>query len=489
MTKIISPKLFNLIQSLNVNEKRNFKLYINKYADDKHGVYIKLFNAVSAQDEYDEPLIRKELKLTHFETAKSRLFTEILSCLSFHNREASEIFKIRNLMTQAEILSERSLQKESDELLRKALKIADKRGYDLLHGQILQQRLFSVFLDGSKKKAPEMIDQVSEKSKALISNTLQRIDLRNISAKLSYFMEFPELYSDVKFKKQLQRQVAAAESMPTKNMSFFEQLDYNEALYLFYFREADYRKAIKYSKKNIDLHLHGKHVETSPSSQFITYVHNYLDLCLLLRKKADFLKVYKLISELTIKEGRALEYYNVEINSVLMEFYISFGLITEGINKITQVQTLIEKKVRRHIAVMQLELFFRCGYVYFLGGRYADVKFWLNKILKEKHKLSAELFLITKTILLICSFAMKDLIDFERNYFSLRRLLKRSPGFQIEIIVIDFLNFQLDENDPDKVKKKSLKALETIARIKRTGKMHRMFGSFYDLENLLRNPP
>ena len=52
MPKTASPKLFQLIKAMTGSEKRYFKLYIG----DKKKKYIQLFDAIEAQEQFDDEI-------------------------------------------------------------------------------------------------------------------------------------------------------------------------------------------------------------------------------------------------------------------------------------------------------------------------------------------------------------------------------------------------------------------------------------------------
>ena len=55
-----SESLHQLISSLSKSERRSFKLFISKYQSKHSNNYIKLFNAISQQENYNEELIKKQ---------------------------------------------------------------------------------------------------------------------------------------------------------------------------------------------------------------------------------------------------------------------------------------------------------------------------------------------------------------------------------------------------------------------------------------------
>ncbi|MBK9331176.1 MAG: hypothetical protein IPM96_01965 [Ignavibacteria bacterium] len=113
--------------------RKKFLLLIED-ADDN---YLKLFNEISKQaaegNEYDETKIKegnysgKFIKNLPFH--KNYLYNTILNSLSFLHKDTKDIYSIRNLLTQADILSDKNLLEQSLKLLQKANKTAVEKKF------------------------------------------------------------------------------------------------------------------------------------------------------------------------------------------------------------------------------------------------------------------------------------------------------------------------------------------------------------------------
>ena len=113
-----SDDLFNLVRSLNKNEKRYFRLLSGLHAGEKK--FLLLFDAVDSQKEYDEETIKKKFRKEKFirqlTFTKNYLYKSILKSLeSYHSSADSEI---KNLLHRVEILFEKGLYAQCGKLLK-----------------------------------------------------------------------------------------------------------------------------------------------------------------------------------------------------------------------------------------------------------------------------------------------------------------------------------------------------------------------------------
>ena len=483
MPKPSSDNLFRLIKSLTKDEKRGFNLHVQKYAGNEGGLHLQLFGAVEKQKEHDEGSIKEIHSFKHFETLKSRLYTEVLDFLSYHHRGSKAQFHVQNLISQADILVSRSLYKQADELLRKAQKIAIKYSLDSFVVIILQKRYYYILHNTAKNKLRVTLNASAAEINAAILNQLQIMQNRKTSSELYFHSQYPDLFSDRSSQKALAATIRRMEGMSAGG-SFFQQVHLYEPLCLYYYGKEIYQKAFVYSKKILNLCLANKQFIYENSSDFISYVHNHLEICVKLKRKADFLETYKLVVGQKFSDPRLDQQFALEINSTLLEFYIVFEQLQDAVVKVNEIQKQIRVKPNRQLAPNQLELFFKCGFVFFLKGDYVNAKAWMNGILKEKQLLTEPMYLIIRTLLLICSFELKDFIDFERNYPLTRRAIKNSSGFEVEINIIDVLNTALHKQSD--TKSVFIKALSKIEALEKTTSKNSFIGSYYNLESWLR---
>jgi predicted nucleotide-binding protein (sugar kinase/HSP70/actin superfamily) len=133
-----SDEIFQLINSMSDKEKRFFRKKYTLFVADDDGNYIKLFEEISKQidggGDYNEKKIKegdytgKFLKNLPFH--KNYLYNTILNSLSIFHKDSKDAFAVRNLITQAEILSDKMLHEQSLKLLQRAKKTASEK--DLL---------------------------------------------------------------------------------------------------------------------------------------------------------------------------------------------------------------------------------------------------------------------------------------------------------------------------------------------------------------------
>jgi hypothetical protein len=121
-----SIELYKLIKSLTKSEKRFFKLSSALQSGDKN--YVKIFDFIDAQKEYDEEALKEEFKdetfIKHLSSEKNHLYKLILKSLRSYYSEESLSSILKQEIKNIEILYNKALYRECEKFIVRAKKIA-----------------------------------------------------------------------------------------------------------------------------------------------------------------------------------------------------------------------------------------------------------------------------------------------------------------------------------------------------------------------------
>ncbi len=143
MSNKVSEQLFRLIKSMSSPEKRAFKIYASRSGNATETNYVKIFDAIDAQQEYDEEAILKKHKSNSFSIVKNRLYDNILRSLDLHHANSSIDAQLMRELHCAEILFKKTLYDQCSRILSSAKKVATKheRHSALLEIYLWQKKL------------------------------------------------------------------------------------------------------------------------------------------------------------------------------------------------------------------------------------------------------------------------------------------------------------------------------------------------------------
>lgn len=123
-----SIELFKLVKSLTKSEKRFFKMSSSLQSGDKN--YLKIFDLIDKQEEYDEEEIKKTFKnevfIKHLPSEKNHLYKLILKSLRSFYSEQSISSILKQELKNVEILYNKALYKECEKFVARAKLLAEE---------------------------------------------------------------------------------------------------------------------------------------------------------------------------------------------------------------------------------------------------------------------------------------------------------------------------------------------------------------------------
>lgn len=119
--------LFQLVKSLTKEEKRHFKLFVNKYSGSKENNYVMLFNAIDKQEIYDEDAIKNQFKdhlfVKQLTVTKHYLQKQIIKSLQNLHYDDTVDLSMLALHHQVSVLFKKGHYEICRELVKKGIEV------------------------------------------------------------------------------------------------------------------------------------------------------------------------------------------------------------------------------------------------------------------------------------------------------------------------------------------------------------------------------
>ena len=126
---VASTELFQLIKSLTRGEKKSFQLFASRRIDGGKNNYLKLFEAIDKQREYDEKKLKQKFKKdfseSHFAFEKNHLYKLICKSLNDYHTNTVVDFQLHEMIESIHILRNKGLIDQSIKVLVRAKSLAE----------------------------------------------------------------------------------------------------------------------------------------------------------------------------------------------------------------------------------------------------------------------------------------------------------------------------------------------------------------------------
>lgn len=443
-----STELFDLIKSLTKSEKRFFKLSSSLQTGDKN--YLKIFDSVDKQTEYDEGAIkhqfRDEIFIKHFPSEKNHLYKLILKSLRSYHADNSVSSLLKQEIKNIEILYNKALFKECNKFLMRAKKLA-----------IEHERFYYLFelISWEKMLLEEALEdgQFTKDLDLLIKEEQEVIEkLRNLAAyhvlysKINYVFrsggfvrneEDKNLVEEIK-NHPLIRGKNTALSKRAATICYYTQGFCNLA-------EGNYETAYtKFSKVKAIID-DNNHLRQDLAKRYVRTL-NYLIFCLIdqnrfeeadlrlgeLRKLAggrDFNR-----TDILVNIFKSVTVAELQVSQYTGDFERGFKIIDE----IEEGLMAYEGKLHKEQIV---SFNYQIAYFQFAAGNYNKALQWLNKVLNDnENTLRQDIYSYARLFNLIVHYELGnyDLLEYITKSTQ-RYLSKRQRDYGLEKLVIEYV--------------------------------------------------
>lgn len=163
--------LHELIANMSMAERSYFKRYALKLSDDSSTNYVQLFDAVAAQEEYDEAALKKKFAtkkfVSQFSVAKAYLYKTVIKALKNFYEESNVQFQLKNLQLEFTLLIDKGIYPQALRVTERG--IALSKEYELYSEllEFLSAKLYLLMNDYGISDMKESVESIlAEQKKA-----------------------------------------------------------------------------------------------------------------------------------------------------------------------------------------------------------------------------------------------------------------------------------------------------------------------------------
>lgn len=445
MSKSSSKDLFLLIKSLSKSEKRYFKLYASRHKSDEESNYLRLFDAIAKQEEYDEEeILKKETYINSLTQLKGRLYDAILKSLEMFHSEGTDTIEVRSLLNYAELLYNKNLPAQALKLLQKAKAIAERNEEFTYQMEIsrFESRIHTVLVDGDWLS--KGLEETMAYERSAIEKFLNLQDYRAFGARLSLWSlqrnEFRdsaeqesirslkgyELLADVKH--------ALSDNARLRHYHFLGLLclmneDIDNSFANFSKMKEVLDRNPGYKKKAVQDYILALYTMGVTRKMVYTYQER-LDL---INELKDLVKVAP------EKEAELMaRYFNMVMDIALM-----YGEYQDALIYAQEAEAWMEeqKSVRRPF---NMSICYFISYIYLINGSYKKSLFWLNRIINAPEDESMFFRVPALIFSMVVHYELDNREFLDYNVRSVYRYLyRRNRLYKLESAVLDFIRLSM----------------------------------------------
>ena len=442
-------QLFEIIKSLTPEEEKKFKSLSSLQQGEKN--YIKLYNFIQSQENYDEDKVKNHFKnenfVQHFASEKNQLLHHILKSLRFQRQETNASAKIDEEIKNIQLLFNKSLYKQSRKQLSLIKKMAQdyELFYSLLEIVELEKVLIDMeahFGDINYRTLDELIDEENNLFNKIENYAAYELHLAKLNA-LSSRLMIARSKEDVKEINDILKE--------TKHFFNKEGFLSNKSKIIFLFISGvanmllNEMNEVYKSFSELIIELENKPEIISEMPYYYIVSHGYLvRYCAIKKQYNDGLKMIDKLKSLALNE--MFKATDLQI-TIFTQSYITEMVLYSYIgqhNKATNIIPFVIKGLDKYEAKINNEelmrIYHTISMVYFGVGEYNKSLLWLNKIINTNYEdLRQDIIRISKLINLIVHFELgnDDLLSYIYKS-SARFFNQHEKQYQFESVFLDY---------------------------------------------------
>lgn len=457
MSNRFSDSLFQLVQSLEKSEKRNFKLYIKRSSGNEDLKIIELFDALDKLKEYDEALLLKKLpsiKKPQLSNIKVHLYKQLLASLRLLKSADSIDLQLNEQFDYAHILYKKGLFAQSLKILDKAKETAkaNQKFNFLTLVLALEKRIEMLHITRSMQSRAE---QLSAETVEVTGRIDMVAKLSNLALQLySWFIKNGHARNETD---ELAVKKFLHDNLPP---GAEEQTGFYEKLYLFQsyswyaFIRQDFLLYYRYSQKWVDLFDEQPLMQRVETGHYIKGLHTLLNAHFDLRNYEKFEIALRQFEAFANTE-RVIDHDNfriqafVYITSAKINQHSMMGTFKAGLLLVPSIE---EKLVEYDLFIDNhriMVLNYKIATLYFGSEDYGTCIDYLQKIINEQLDIRDDLQSYARLLHLMAHFEMGNYELMEYLTKSVYRFMaKKQHVTVLEEEMFKFLrtSFQLPRN-------------------------------------------
>jgi hypothetical protein len=455
-----SNELHQLIRNLSMSEKRYFKIFSSRHVIAGQNNYIRLFDAIERQEEYNEQKIKEQFEeetfITHLPSEKHYLYNHVLDSLNAFHKDRTFLTRYCNILMTIEILYHKGLFDQCKKVIKKAKVEAYSIEKFSILKLIVRWEILVYIKDEDVKKLYRTFDEELRvldviRVQAILMRIAFKIQIEMYRGKISAgFLKAQEA--------ELKKQYPPAKEIN----SFWARYYYYSSKGLIYsIQNKAQQRYVCYKEINallennkqfiVDL-PHIYHTNNNNLVNLMFVMEKFDEIRPMIQRQRNFMQTYKIKNPTLSKM--------VFINTYESELFLLYklGENEEGLALIKKIEPEL-KKISLLFSPAIFDLLYMMSVVSFSGEDHRTTIKWLNKILNTEREMNIriELRINTRLLYLIVLFEKEDLF-FDNQYQSVKRFLaqeKKHPG---AVRILEMIRLIAD-GKPTKQKKEKSKQL------------------------------
>lgn len=441
------PDLFRLIQSLSKSEKRYFKIYASRHVIGEENNYIRLFNAIDRQQEYDETALRTQFKdekfARHLAVTRNYLYRLILESMRVYHAEHGPAARIRNNLQDAEFFFDRLFYAQSRKSLEKARRLIEEFDKYIYMPAVLDLERRLMTEEEYEGASPETLTAFADACRNTVAKIANISSYWDISARLFFVYLRQGATRTEEVIQELHTLIDTPLLRDEQAALTFEAKEYFYHINgTYYFLLGDYVQAHYHSGKHIILLEQTPGYIERQASRYLGRISIYLSDSFKLKKYDEFFtgieKIRTFFDRYPSARDEKTEAQVFKLLAMLELFaYVELGNYEKGLALAPAIQQGLQQYAKHIEQSLITSFYFNFASLHFLAQRYNEALHWINELLNTELPVREDVYSFARVFSMIIHYELgnRNLLEYllKSTY---RYLYRQKKMYRFESIVL-----------------------------------------------------
>lgn len=442
-----SKDLFILISSLSKSEKGYFKKFTSLHVRGEENQYVKLFDLIEKQKEYDEQRVIDAMGQTdqpkNFAVLKSYLYDLILKSLRSYYSQSTPELEIKELIEYIEILHNKGLYKQCIKVINKAITLGEKYELFLPLVELYSWKLEFIQLQNYTETSPEELDLTFDIYSGHLKKYQNIINYKHIMGQLFVTRKTKGF---TRKKEELEQQEKLSKNKYLNDISLADSYQAKWHYYLWHsvyaYSKHDYEGSYKYTKALV------RHIDNYPNQKkfkpksYITALNNLLIMQIETNRYGEIKETLEKLKLIVPGSDAIKQWLFYVINGCELNLHMNTGEFEKALQLANQIEQQIQNLANYIIhEENELILIFNLAITYFGSRNYSKANYYLNKIIHEssiENRTDVHCFARIMSLIVHSEMGNTDMLEYTIKS-TYRFLYKRNRLYKFETLILNFI--------------------------------------------------
>lgn len=467
--------MYELVHSLTKAEKRYFRHFASLHVIGEKNNYLRLFEVIGGQKQFDEASISAPFKGLNFYLLKRHLQKSLLRSLREFHAASSITIRINTLVNEVEVLYKKGFVKAALKLVHHAKKIASRHEQHPAILQLLEWEVKLLSLPRKLVSSYAKITRVFQEAEGQMELNKNFLNCFHFRMNVGALHNKEVIIRRSNMTGEQNKFIRSIHDLSARNLSKKAQWQLYSGAGIFFSTLGDYSQSNQYHKKAARIYEKNNFLITDDLRQYLLSLYTQSISDFNLKKYEEALGNLQIIRDVLFSLTKKQNVQELFLHALLLEGFIlmDMGKYKKALPVIRELAGQMDIYGALVNTTLRTDFYYQMTGFWFCMGDYKQARAWLNKMLQDEDapKENPARYRFARLMQLLVLFELREFHQVENLLPASRKFLrKKGQLYKIEEVILSFIASYVRNKEMISKKEHSLKFVQLKKKLQRLAK-------------------